>query len=244
MLTDSEKQHLDEQGYLILENVISVDEADTMRNLALELAQDDIKAGRDYSHIENARRVWNLVNKHEVFEQAIQHPRIIEAQQYLLGEDLVLSSFTANIIGPGTPAGNLHIDFPLGNLPTPRPSFPLSANSVWFLDDFYPKNGSTRCVPGSHKRLDTMPKRDQTYPDEIQVKGPKGSVMILNGATWHGSGANQTDRERVGLLGFYNRSILKTQQDQMRLATKKVLNRATPLLRQLLGFNARPTTRV
>ena len=244
MLTENEKEHLDEQGYLIFENVISADEADTMRNLALELAQKDIKAGRDYSHLKNARRVWNLVNKHEVFEQAIQHPRVIEAQQYLLGEDLVLSSFTANIIGSGAPAGNLHIDFPLGTLPAPRPSFALSANSVWFLDDFYPQNGSTRCVPGSHKRLDSRPKPDQKYPDEIQVEGPKGSVMILNGATWHGSGGNQTDRERVGLLGFYNRSFLKTQQDQVKLATEEVLNRATPLLRQLLGFNAMPSTRV
>ena len=68
--------------------------------------------------------------------------------------------------------------------------------------------------------------------------------MILNGATWHGSGGNQTDRERVGLLGFYNRSFLKTQQDQVKLATEEVLNRATPLLRQLLGFNAMPSTRV
>ena len=75
MLTENEKERLDEQGYLIFENVISADEADTMRNLALELAQEDIKAGRDYSHLKNARRVWNLVNKHEVFEQAIQHPR-------------------------------------------------------------------------------------------------------------------------------------------------------------------------
>ena len=137
MLTENEKKRLDEQGYLIFENVISADEADTMRNLALELAQEDIKAGRDYSHLKNARRVWNLVNKHEVFEQAIQHPRVIEAQQYLLGGDLVLSSFTANIIGSGAPAGNLHIDFPLGTLPAPRPSFALSANSVWFLDDFF-----------------------------------------------------------------------------------------------------------
>ena len=70
LLTDNEKKRFDEQGFLILENVISTDEADTMRNLALELAQEDIKAGRDYSHLENARRVWNLVNKHEVFEQA------------------------------------------------------------------------------------------------------------------------------------------------------------------------------
>lgn len=98
----------------------------------LELAQKDIKAGRDYSHLKNARRVWNLIKKHEVFEQAIQHTRIIEAQQYLLGKDLVLSSFTTNIIGICASASNLHIDFPLGTQPTPRPSFALSANSVWF----------------------------------------------------------------------------------------------------------------
>lgn len=125
MLTNNKKR-LDEQGYLILEmSSVLMKQIPCAISRLLELAQKDIKAGRDYSHFKNARRVWNLVNKHEVFEQAIQHPRIIEAQQYLLGKDLVLSSFTTNIIGICASASNLHIDFPLGKQPTPRPSFAL-----------------------------------------------------------------------------------------------------------------------
>ncbi len=244
MLTRSDKSRLDEQGFLLLENVISSDEADDLRDIVLALAEEDIKAERDYGYGEGCRRVWNLVNKHERFERAIQHPRVIEAERYLLGEDLILSSFTGNIIGPGAPAGGLHIDSPLGKLPTPRPSFPLVANSVWFLDNFGVENGATRCVPGSHQRLNRAPERNCIYNDEVQIEGKKGSVIILNGAVWHGSGANQTDRERVGLLGFFSRSVLKPQQDQLKLASDAVLDRATPLMRQLLGFHSRSAQRV
>ena len=243
MLSESERSHLDDQGYLFLENVVSEDEADKMREIVLGLAEEDIKAGRDYGYGEGGRRVWNLVNKHEVFEHAVQHPRVIEAQQYLLGDDLILSSFTANIIGPNGKAGGLHIDSPLGRLPMPRPAFPLVANTVWFLDDFTKRNGATRCIPGSHRRLDLAPERDVTYKDEIQVEGKKGSAIILNGAVWHGSGANRTDHSRVGLLCFFSRSVLKPQQDQMKLTTEGVLSRATPLLKQLLGFDSRSTLR-
>ena len=110
--------------------------------------------------------VWNLVDKDELFENAIQYPRMLNGIEYLLGEDCTLSSFTVNIIGPGAPEGGLHIDHPLGGMPTPRPSFALSANSVWFLDDFTLENGATRCVPGSHRRLEAIPEPGVKYDDE------------------------------------------------------------------------------
>ena len=99
MLTEEQKSHLDERGYLLLENLISADEADEMRTRSLELAREDLDQGRDYRYLDGAQRVWNLVDKGEVFERAIQHPRLVEAMEYLLGEDFTLSSFTANIIG-------------------------------------------------------------------------------------------------------------------------------------------------
>ena len=240
MLDKDAKRHLDEQGFLLLEGVLSDDEVGALRERSLVLAEEDRRAGLDYSYGEGARRVWNLVNKGEIFERAIQHPRVLGAEEYLLGEDLILSSFTVNIIGPHTPAGRLHIDSPLSGLPTPRPGFPLVANSVWFLDDFTVENGATRCVPGSHGRLERMPEDGVTYGDEVQIEGPRGSVIILNGAVWHGSGANHTDRERVGLLGFYSRPVLKPQQDHFKLVSEEVIARASPKLKQLLGFDSVP----
>ncbi len=63
------------------------------------------------------------------------------------------------------------------------------------------------------------------YDDELQVTGPKGSVMITNGALWHASSANRTDRERVCLLGFFCRAFLKPQQDQIRIVSDEVVAR-------------------
>ena len=241
MLTNSEKSQLDEQGFTLLPDVIPPDEADELRRLSMILARDEKASGRGTMYLDDqAQRVWNLVNKGEPFERAIQHPRIMGAMEYLLGGDCTLSSFTVNIIGPGAPNGHLHIDYPLRLMPDPRPSFPLVANSVWLLDDFTLENGATRCVPGSHLRLEGGPEPEDNYDDEVQICGPRGSVLIVNGALWHGSSANHTDGDRVGLLGFFCRSFMKPQQDHLKLASDEVIARASPTLRRLLGFDSMP----
>ena len=243
MLTDTEKSQLDERGFTLLPDVIPIDEVNDLRRLSMSLASDERASGRGAMYLDDrAQRVWNLVNKGEPFERAIQHPRILAAMEYLLGEDCTLSSFTVNIIGPGAIDGRLHIDYPLRLMPDPRPSFPLVANSVWLLDDFTLENGATRCVPRSHLRLEGGPEPEVKYDDEVQVCGSKGSVLIVNGAIWHSSSANHTDRDRVSLLGFFCRSFMKPQQDHLQLASDEVIARATPTLRRLLGYYSMPGT--
>ena len=243
VLSETERSLLDERGFVVLEDAIAADQADALRDRSMALAEQERAASGRHVYLgDTAQRVWNLVDKGEVFEQAIQHPRVLGAMTYLLGPDCTLSSFTVNVIGPGAPAGDLHVDHPLGPLPTPRPGFPLSANSIWFLDDFTVKNGATRCVPGSHRRLEALPEPGVRYDDEVQITGARGSVMIMNGALWHASSANRTDRERVCLLGFFCRAFLKPQQDQIRIVSDEVVQRATPTLKRLLGFDSRPNT--
>ena len=244
MLTDSEKSQLDEYGFVLLKSVITTDEADELRSLSMSLAAAERKAGCGFMYYDNcAQRVWNLVNKGELFAKAIQHPRILTAIEYLLGEDCTLSSFTVNIISPGAPNDGLHIDYPLSAMPTPRPSFPIVANSVWFLDDFTLENGATSCIPGSHRRLEAMPQAGVEYDDSVQIPGPKGSVLIVNGSTWHGSSANHTDGDRVALLGFFCRSFMKPQQDHFKLVSDAIIDRATPTLKRLIGLDSMPSTR-
>jgi ectoine hydroxylase-related dioxygenase (phytanoyl-CoA dioxygenase family) len=144
------------------------------------------------------------------------------------------------VLYPGAPDAGLHIDYPLSALPAPRPSFPMVANSVWFLDDFTLENGATSCVPGSHLRLEARPEPGVEYADEKQICGPRGSVLIVNGAIWHGSSENKTNTPRVGLLGFFCRSILKPQQAHLNLVSDSVISRATPTLKRLLGFDSLP----
>ena len=242
MLTEFEKEQLNQHGFLLLENLIPLDTTAQLRERALALTAAEQEAGKSHTYLANgsAQRVWNLVAKGEIFEKAIQQPKMLAAMEYLLGADCTLSSFTVNVLYPGAPDAGLHIDYPLSALPTPRPSFPLIANSVWFLDDFTLENGATSCVPASHQRLEAMPEPGVEYTDELQICGPRGSVLIVNGAIWHGSSENRTNEPRVGLLGFFCRSILKPQQAHLKLASDEVVSRATPTLKRLLGFDSQP----
>lgn len=242
-MNDDQKAQLNQQGFILLESVISEEQADQMRQISIQLAKEEIANGTANLYLGQSQRVWNLVNKHPIFAQFIQDPAVLEAMEYLLGKDCTLSSFTVNRIAPGAEAAGLHIDFPLGSLPTPRPTFPLVANSVWFLDDFTVQNGATYCVPTSHCRLVDLPQPNTNYPDSIQVSGKKGSILIINGAVWHGSAANRTNHDRVGLLGFFCRSVIKPQQNHLELITKSTLKSATPTLRRLLGFDSIPEQR-
>ncbi len=244
MLTESEKNRLDKDGFLLLESLIPTDITTQLRKCSLSLAALEQQASKSYTYLANdsAQRVWNLVDKGEIFEEAIQQPKMLAAMEYLLGPDCTLSSFTVNVLYPGAPDAGLHIDYPLSALPTPRPSFPMVANSVWFLDDFTLENGATSCVPGSHRRLEALPESGVEYTDELQICGPRGSVLIVNGAIWHGSSENKTNAPRVGLLGFFCRSILKPQQAHMNLVSDDVISRATPTLKRLLGFDSLPNT--
>lgn len=242
MLTEPEKNRLDKDGFLLLESLIPTDITTQLREHALSIAASEQKAGKSHTYLANdsAQRVWNLVNKGKIFEETIQQPKMLAAMEYLLGPDCTLSSFTVNVLYPGAPDAGLHIDYPLSALPTPRPTFPMVANSVWFLDDWMLENGATSCVPGSHRRLKALPESGVEYADALQICGPRGSVLIVNGAIWHGSSENKTNTPRVGLLGFFCRSILKPQQAQMDLVSEDVISRATPTLKRLLGFDSLP----
>ncbi len=242
ILTESEKNQLDAHGFLLLESLIPPDTTTRLRERSLSLAAAEQKAGKGHSYLANgsAQRVWNLVDKGEIFEEAIQHPKMLAAMEHLLDADCTLSSFTVNVLYPGAPDVGLHIDYPLSGLPTPRPNFPMVANSVWFLDDWTLENGATSCVPRSHRRLEALPEPGVAYNDELQICGPRGSVLIVNGAIWHGSSENRTNEPRVGLLGFFCRSILKPQQAHLELVSDDVISRATPTLKRLLGFDSLP----
>ena len=174
MLTISEKSQLDQSGFLLFENAVSDATTTQLREHALELATAEQKAGKGHTYLPNetAQRVWNLIGKGEMFEKAIQQPKMLASMEYLLGADCTLSSFTVNILYPGAPDAGLHIDYPLSGLPTPRPNFPMVANSVWFLDDFTLENGATSCVPASHQRLEALPESGIEYEDEQQICGP------------------------------------------------------------------------
>ena len=230
--------HLDEYGYVVLKEALSPGQANALRDRSAELAATEKAGSGEHVYLDGrAQRVWNLVNKGRIYEEMIQLPQVLALHEYMLGDDCILSSFTVNLIGPGAPAGGLHVDFPLGRFPQTTPPIAFCSNTIFVLDDFTPGNGATQIVPGSYKR-GCPPDPEKEYDDVIQLDARKGDIVIIHGSTWHSSGANRTQQERMILLGFFCRSFIKPQQDQFRLANSEVAERATPTLKRLLGFES------
>ena len=235
---DRVEHDLREIGFHIIENVISAEEADAAREAIWELVETDIANGYDHSYGDGKiRRVWAIVGKSPIFRKLIQHPTVVAVWQRMLGADMIASTFTANIVGPGAPAGGWHIDYPYWAMQPPFPSGSLTGQTVWMLDEFTAENGATACIAESHKTL-RRPEPGEAESREMSVAiAPKGSILFTNGAIWHQCLPNVTDTPRVGLLGMYNRSVIYPQEDMPRQLNDDELAGESDVLKQLLGRN-------
>jgi ectoine hydroxylase-related dioxygenase (phytanoyl-CoA dioxygenase family) len=150
-----------------------------------------------------------------------------------------LSSYMANIVGPGAAAQILHIDTPV---PEPLPRFIIKANIIWLLDDFTEMNGATEIIPKSHL-LSYKPQRQPT-PDDlkalVKVVAPSGSILVTHGALWHRSGENRSEINRTVLLSSFASSFareISSEDDTVRFLPKSVVTKMDPRLFDMIGGN-------
>ena len=252
------KKSWDENGYILLENILTEDECLKIKKIVQYLAyQEKINnnahiydndpvytAGHKPRSNQNGslQRVWNLINKHEIFQEIIQRPIIMDIMEEIFDRDTShhkfgLKSFQANIIGPGGTEQRLHVDTAI---PEPFPSWTIEANTVWLIDDFTEYNGATWYLPGSHK-FGTKPKKhDQSRSDLIQLAGlKKGSLAIHSGYLWHKRGENKTLEDRMVLLGAFSASYVRdvcNEEEYLVLTDKDKMMSFSKKLRQLIGF--------
>ena len=72
----------------------------------------------------------------------------------------------------------------------------------------------------------------------VDAEMPAGSLLVWDGAVWHGSGENRTtDRFRTSINLNFNLSWLRQQENQYLGIPGEVLARLPELLQRLLGYN-------
>jgi len=228
------RHDLEEQGYCLVQDALPMEKFDELRATLVRLAAEEIAAGTDYVYEKGSnQRVWVLLNKGRIFEELVQNEVVLELVGSLLGEGFLLSNTNANIAGPGGKPMFLHSD--TDYVPPPFPPYALVTNAMWFLDDFTAENGATRIVPNSHK-LRHQPDYSKKY-ETVPVTGPRGTVMVFHGGLWHQTGRNTTaDQKRHGIITYYCRPFMRQQENFFKSLDPAVLERATPRLRQLLGY--------
>ena len=280
------KSDIDDYGYCLIANALEQAVVDTALKRLKEQAAAELKQGaafedggpkqqwgaftdgkgrpRQQAYTAAAggvnQRVWMLVNKGQIFRQILSTECVRAVVDHVLGEDYLLSSYSANIAKPGGVAMNLHTDqwwmphpvnrepssIPVGSITRERPNLTgedapvmiapcVCVNVMWMLNDFSAENGGTRFVPGSHLR-GRPPRQIDNAGETLAAEGTAGTAMVFDGRLWHGTGANVSSENRYGLLTTFCGPQFRPQENFTVGARPEILAEASPDLLALLGF--------
>lgn len=234
----SPSQSLEEHGYALLPGFMPPELLHGVRTCVTELLQlEGADAGNEFKQEPGARRLANLVNKGEIFQQLIAEPRVLGLVSAVLGDAFKLSSLNARSAEPHNDAQPLHCD--MGAIPDEQGYW--VCNVVWMLDDFTEDNGALRVVPGSHKSgqlpQEALEDPFAPHPDEVTVTGEAGSIVVMNAHLWHGGKANSTDQPRLAVHTFYCRRDKPQQQYQKQLLSPTVQASLPTHLRDMLALD-------
>lgn len=224
------------QGYCVVHGLLDEDCVERLREgLAPLLAQS---AGAFERLAANGPRtavhIHNVLAKSRAADEVALHPLIRTAMGGLLGFDFLFHAgaiVTAH--GPGCQRQPLHRD-DASFYALPRPRMPLVITAAVALDDFTRDNGGTRLAPGS---CWWMRGREPTEPEVLGVEMSAGSVLIYDGAVFHGGGANTTGHAfRHTLFLNYTRGWLRTQVNHLLAVPRSVVLSLPGALQKDLGY--------
>jgi len=173
-----------------------------------------------------------------VFDDIYLHPPLLEACSHIIGESFKLSSFLGRTLRGGTPAQELHADLARDSADAPLLGF------ILMVDSFREENGATRFVPTSHNwtdlPCDRLSDTRAKYPGEVLASGERGTMIIFNGAIWHGHTANVTPDSRRSIQGYFVRRNAWSGFDFSNRLLPAVRGRMSPLARYLLALDDKP----
>lgn len=229
------QEHLEairRDGFTIVERVLEPDLVDEL-SASLERLERELAAKPAGNAFEGAHtvRIYNLLRFGAPFDRVPVHPAILPIVEGVLDRGCLISSLSSIAIDPGESAQPIHADDQV--IPIPKPHPPLVCNTMWALTDFTAANGATRIVPGSHRRPD--PEYGGRY-ETIAAEMPRGSVLIWDGALWHGGGANSSDHRRTGVAMNYCAGYIRQQENQQLGLPVDLVRSFSPRLQELVGW--------
>jgi ectoine hydroxylase-related dioxygenase (phytanoyl-CoA dioxygenase family) len=234
-LSEEQYRQLDAEGFLVLPDLVDAQWLQELRDQLDLLAQrEGGAAGHEIGKQASALVLADLLNKGEVFERMLRVPQVLAATHHVLG-DMQVNSLNFRSAQPGLGHQALHSD---SGTPGADGDYRI-CNSIWMIDDFTEDNGSTRAVPATHRSAqvpgDAMANANDPHPDQIQITGKAGTVVVFNAHLWHGGTENRSDDPRRGLTLSFSRRDQPQQTDQAAHIRKAVYDRLSPAERYLMN---------
>jgi len=225
MLSQSQVDSFDANGYLVLENAIPQDLVQRLRSAADAMAAEEADL---------RTRVWHerALFRRPVFREVLTTMPLIEGAESLLGPDIQLLALDLVVARPGSEGIGWHRDVSFACSKT------LSINTGIYLQDTR-LVGPLRVVPGSH-RWESGPEGDPG-PDAIEVPARAGDAVFFDAALWHAGNRNPSELDRVGLFAYFGHYWIKRMDNHFTQPLPASLQESdNPQTRQLLGLGLRP----
>ncbi|MFQ5937852.1 MAG: phytanoyl-CoA dioxygenase family protein [Acidiferrobacterales bacterium] len=210
-LNDTQLRRFEEDGFLILPELFSMEEVEIIRAQLPALFAERCPQNFREKDSDVVRTAMGLHLRDEVFTKLVRHPRLLEPALQILGEDVYIQQVKVN--AKEAFSGEVwqwHYDFAThhGEDGVPKP---LALNLHIFLDEVNEFNGPLVFIRGSHKHgpvstsLDTI---TTSYPlwtvdhetvsrlvaegGLVSAKGPPGTALIFGDCLVHGSSINMS----------------------------------------------------
>lgn len=210
-LTEEQRQIYKEEGYVLLEGLLSPEQADALRREVMQIMEiiglertklkqtGEYLRGSDLDHFVNSARLREI------------------AAQLMEGPATLYLPFTAVKSGGGGGEFHFHQDNQYTRFDGP-------GINLWFaLVPMTEENGCLRIVPRSHT-AGTLPstlsgdgdqhKKVTFEPDDfVPLLMEPGDCVAFTRLTIHGSGPNRTDRHRVAYAVQFHRDDVRYSRD-------------------------------
>jgi ectoine hydroxylase-related dioxygenase (phytanoyl-CoA dioxygenase family) len=235
MLTPEQKQHYQEEGYVLLKGVFDESSLAVWRREAerLEALVGPMERGKERLQIEpdpdggelKLRMIEPLVDLSPAFRELSEDPRILEVVEGICGESTFLFEDKINYKPARVGSGfALHQDYSYWQ------EYSDQILSVFIhIDDAPLKTGCMKLIPGTHRmgllavNDDGHHVRDDAVDRDkmLTVEGQAGDVLIFHCLTAHESDQNYSDYNRRAFVISYNPQSAGNQYryDEERLAS-------------------------
>ena len=178
-----------------------------------------------------------LLFEDPIYEKVVMNEQVLALVTLLLGRGCLLDRMYSLFRHANTPPLPLHTE--AGHM-SPFPSYPALASVTWCLTDFMGVNDGATCyVPGTHKFL-RRPTKHEGYVGMVAarcVNAPAGSVLVHNGALWHGAPTRKAEGIRVSVNLFYKKGNLPQSEGYRGHEPEGMLERNPARFAHLLGHS-------
>ncbi len=220
MLTPEQIAFYHENGYVLVEDVVTPDQLQALRDITYEfidrsrtVTESNDVFDLDEGHSSDNPRLTRIKlphKQHPLYAETLKSERMVGILQSLLGPNVCLQTAKLNTKAPGGGAAvEWHQDWAF----YPHTNDALLACGL-MLEDVTEDNGPLMVMPGTHKGPVLSHHNDGVFcgavdPDDplfdkdriVTLTGKAGSMTIHHVRTLHGSAPNRSDRAR--LILFY-----------------------------------------